>query len=84
MTPDHPALNRGMHLRERFRFAFGPQTAGDLVETGFGEPAGGTQQYALPGLFNGEFGAWRPSSRSTYVLGQDDLTARGEPGGFHW
>jgi len=83
MTPHHLASNGGTHLRGRFRLAFGPQTASDLVEIGFGETASGTQQYPIASFFDGELRAWAPRSRSTYGLGQDDLAFGGEPGGFH-
>src|SRR5258708_7370511 len=84
MAPNHLASNGGTHLRGRFRFAFGPQTAGDVVEIGFRETAGGTQQNSTPGFFHDELGARYPGTGSTDILGQDNLAFGGERGGFHW
>src|ERR1035437_9965298 len=83
MTPHHLTSNSRTHLRQRLRFAFGPQTADDLVEIGYQKTDGGTQQNALTGFFDGELraGAHRPGN--AYGLGQDDLAFGGEPGGFH-
>jgi hypothetical protein len=83
MTPNHLASNGGTHLHERFRFAFGLKTTGDLVETSSRETARGAQQNSIPGFFNGEFSAWRPGAGNAYILGQDDLALCGEPGSFH-
>jgi hypothetical protein len=47
MTPNHLASNGSTHLPERFRFAFGPKTAGDIVEIGSRKTSGGTQQNSL-------------------------------------
>jgi hypothetical protein len=41
MTPNHLATYSGIHLRSCFRFAFGLQTAGYVVEVRCGETAGG-------------------------------------------
>ncbi len=43
MTPNHLASDGGTHLRGRFRFAFGPKTAGDVVQIGFGKTPGAQQ-----------------------------------------
>ena len=43
-----------MHLRYGLRFALGPQAAGDLIETGFREAAGGTQQNSIDRFFDCE------------------------------
>jgi len=43
MTLAHLAGHGSAYLRGRLWFAFGMKTAGNLVETGFGESAGGTQ-----------------------------------------
>jgi len=47
MTPNHLASNGSTHLRRRFRFALGPQTAGDLVKIGCGKTWGGMQQNSI-------------------------------------
>ncbi len=83
MTSHYLASNRITHLRRRLRFAFGPQTAGDLVEISFREAVRGTQQNSIAGFFDGELRARRPGSGSSYVLGEDDLALSGEPSGFH-
>src|ERR1035437_9640547 len=83
MTPNHLAFHSGAHLRGRFQFTFGPQTADHLIELGFGETNSGTQQNAIAGLFHGELRAWAPRAGNAYCLRQHDLALGGEPGGFH-
>jgi hypothetical protein len=73
MAPDHLASDRRLHLRERFRFTFGVQAADNLVESGFGEKPGGTQQNTIAGLFGGGFGARYPDFGSMYFFGQLQL-----------
>jgi len=62
-----------MYLRNGLRFALGPQAAGDLIESGLREPAGGAQQNSIAGFFDGEFSTRHPGSGRAYVLRQDDL-----------
>src|ERR1035437_9847554 len=84
MSPPHLAFDSGAHLRQRLRFAFGPQAADDLVEIGYRKTDGWTQQNALTGFFDGKLRAHAPRSRSTYGFRQHNLPLGGEPGGFHW
>src|SRR5450432_293210 len=62
MTPIHLAPDGSTHLRKGCRFAFRPQTAGNVVEIGLGKEAGGTKQNSTAGLFNGELGARSPGT----------------------
>jgi hypothetical protein len=62
MTPHYLPSNSSTHLRGRFRFPFGPQTAGDIVEIGYGETHSGTQQNAIAGFFDSELSARSPGT----------------------
>src|SRR5216684_3750814 len=69
ITPNHLTSNGRPHLREGFRFTFGPQTACDLAEIDPGETAGGAKQNSITGFFDGKLCAGYPGTGSTNVLG---------------
>jgi len=83
MAPNYLALYGSFDPRRRYRFALGPQTAGDLVEIGLGETGSGAQQNPIARFFDGELRTRSPGSGSPHGFGQHDLTLGGEPGGFH-
>jgi hypothetical protein len=64
MAPHRFPDNGGTHLRGRFRFAPGPQTAGHLFEIGIGEMGGGAEQNSVAGFFDLEFRTRPPSPGS--------------------
>jgi hypothetical protein len=75
--------NGSTHLRGRFRFAPGPQTAGHLFEIGIDEMGGRAEQDSVAGFFDFEFRARPPSPRFPDALRHNDLALGRKPCGFH-
>jgi hypothetical protein len=83
MAPNYLTSNGRIHLSRGLRLAPGPKTTDNLVEIGFRKTVGGTQQNSIADIFHRELGARPPGSGGPYILGQNDLTFRGEPRSFH-
>jgi hypothetical protein len=83
MAAHHFPANGVAYLSRRFRFAPGPQTTGDLFETGLGETRSGTEQNSFSSFFDREFRARSPRPGNTDALGQYDLTLGRKACGFH-
>jgi hypothetical protein len=78
-APNHFPSDSGSHLSRCLRFACGPQTAGDLVESRFGETPGGAQQNSIFCFFDRKLSARSPGPGGAYRFGQNDLALARNP-----